>query len=124
MSSLKRHEGYIMVDNRASPGLPEDIARAAGYDPEQCRAGGLFEAATLTCSHCGNAFVKNPLRTRPRPYCNQCDHYICDICDGVRQQPLYEHRPFNQMMDEVIEQAQRQVAVSDPPPILIKSKEY
>lgn len=120
MSSLKRHEGYIMVDNRASPGLPEHIARAAGYDPEQCRAGGLFEAATLTCSHCGNAFVKNPLRTRPRPYCDKCDHYICDFCDGARQSPIYTHLPFNKVMEDVIEQAQRKVVETPQPPILVK----
>lgn len=113
-----------MVDNRASPGLPEDIARAAGYDPAQCRAGGLFETATLTCSHCGNAFVKNPLRTRERPYCAKCDHYICDFCDDRRREPLYVHVPFNKMMDDVINQAQKTVTESEPPPVLITPKEH
>lgn len=105
MSSLKRHEGYIMVDNRASPGLPEDIARNAGYDPAQCGEGKLYESATLTCSHCKNAFVKNPFRIRERPYCAKCDHYICDWCDAARNDPLYTHLPFDKKEDLILEAA-------------------
>lgn len=99
MSSLKRHEGYIMVDHRASPGLPEDIARAAGYDPALCGEGKLYESATLTCSHCGTAFVKNLFRTRERAYCAMCDHYICDFCDAQRHEPTYVHLPINKVAD-------------------------
>lgn len=101
MSSLKRHEGYILVDHRSSPGLPEDIARAAGYDPVQCREGRMYESATLTCSHCGTAFVKNLFRTRERAYCAPCDHYICDFCDEKRQHPTYVHLPINKLADIV-----------------------
>src|SRR5208282_5197807 len=85
MSSLKRHEGWLFVDHSASPGLTEAQARFMGYDPEQCLEGKIFENATLTCSHCGNAYIKNPDRTRDREYCRLCDHYICDFCGIARQ---------------------------------------
>ena len=99
MSSLKRHEGYLFVDHRASPGLPEDIARKSGYDPKHCGEGALFEAATLTCSHCGCSFVKNPLRTRERAYCQKCDHYICDGCDIQRHKAEYIHLPYKALSE-------------------------
>ena len=96
MSSLRRHEGWLLVDHSASPGLPEDIARASGYDPKHVAAGKVYESATITCRHCGNAYLKNPLRTRDRAYCRLCDHYICDICDKERSRPGYVHMPFIQ----------------------------
>ena len=51
---MKQREGYLMVDHRASPGIPEDVARQIGMDPAQVKEGKLLEAATLTCSHCKN----------------------------------------------------------------------
>lgn len=71
MSSLRRHEGYLLIDHRASPGTP-DI-------PE----GTVFEVATIVCSHCQQRMIRNPLRTRERQYCAGCDHYICDRCAVV-----------------------------------------
>jgi hypothetical protein len=114
MSSLKRHEGYIIVDHRASPGLPEDIARAAGFDPKQCGEGQVYESATLTCSHCGTAFVKNVFRTRERGYCSKCDHYICDYCDAARREPGYTHMPIDKVAD-LVDQG---VSLSDPPSVI------
>jgi hypothetical protein len=90
--SLKRHEGWLMIDHRASPGIPADIAIKLGLDPKQVAGGRLMEAATLTCNHCGNAWKKNPLRTRPREYCKLCDHYICDRCGRLRTHAGYVHR--------------------------------
>lgn len=97
-----KREGYVMVDHRASPGLPEDIARASGYDPRLCREGKLFEAASLTCSHCKVSVIKNPLRQRARPYCPKCDHYICDFCEAQRFQPDYSHTPFDKLADAIL----------------------
>lgn len=65
MGSLQRHEGYLLIDNRAS-------------------GDGLMESATVTCSHCHRIVVLNPDRTRPREYCSGCDHYICDGCAAIR----------------------------------------
>lgn len=107
MSSLKRHEGYLLIDHSASPGLPEDIARQAGYIPELCREGMKYEAASLTCSHCKNSWIKNPLRTRERAYCSKCDHYICDWCDFKRNDPLYEHLPYPKVVDITFDLAEK-----------------
>jgi len=93
--------GEIVVDHRASPGLPEDIAIAAGYDPRLCREGKLYEAATLSCSHCRCVVVRNPFRTRDRHYCNKCNgHYICDLCAFKASLPDYVHTPFEKVIEQ------------------------
>jgi hypothetical protein len=101
MPSLKRHEGVLLVDHRASPGLPDDFYRKLGVDLPAVGEGQMMEFATLTCSHCKNVFVKNPLRTRERPYCAKCDQYVCDNCFAISQQPLYDHTPFEKIIDVV-----------------------
>lgn len=97
--------GEIIIDHRASPGLPEDIARAAGYDPKLCREGKVYEAATLTCSHCRGTVVKNIFRTRDRHYCQKCSgHYICDGCAFEATLPDYTHTPFEKKAQLIIHQ--------------------
>jgi hypothetical protein len=99
-----------MVDHRFSPGLTEDEARQSGFDPKYCGEGKLFEADTLTCSHCKNTVVKNPLRTRERANCFKCGfHYICDACAFAATQPDYSHTPFEKYVDNVIELACREI---------------
>lgn len=100
MSSLQRHEGYLLIDNRAS-------------------GDGLLESATVTCSHCHRIVVLNPDRTRPREYCAGCDHYICDGCAAIRSsQPAC--LPFNKVLDRLQkaafdhEQAQRGAILVNP----------
>lgn len=90
-----------MIDHRSSPGISEDIARLSGFDPSQCGEGKLFEAATLTCSHCRAAVVKNPLRTRERPFCMECHHYICDLCAFQASKPEYVHTPFEKRVEDI-----------------------
>lgn len=95
--------GYLLVDHSASPGLPEDIARASGYDPKLCTEGKVFEADTLTCSHCKCAVVKNPLRTRARHFCQKCaGHFICDGCAYLSTLPEYVHTPFDKVIDDTL----------------------
>lgn len=96
---MPQREGYLMIDHRASPGLTEEAARQSGLDPRYCGEGKLLEAATLTCSHCRIAVVKNPLRTRERPFCRKCMHYICDFCAAAMDQPDYQHAPFEKMAE-------------------------
>lgn len=96
--------GYLMVDHRASPGLPEDVARASGYDPKLAGEGKLFEADTMTCSHCKVSVIKNPLRTRDRGHCFSCNHYICDICAIAARQPDYVHTPFEKLIYDSLEE--------------------
>lgn len=102
-SSLKQH-GYLFVDHRASPGLSEDIARQAGYDPALVKEGKVYEADTLTCSHCKSTVVKNPFRTRARENCPKCNHhYICDGCYIEMQMPEYTHLPYDKKVDLVLD---------------------
>jgi hypothetical protein len=96
-------EGEVIIDHRASPGLPEHVARAAGYDPDLCKEGKVLEGATLTCSHCRQRLIKNPKRERERATCLLCrNHYICDLCDAARRAPDYVHRPYEAYVEEVI----------------------
>ncbi len=44
--------------------------------------GTVLERATYTCAHCQVMIVKNPDRVRPRGWCEHCDKYVCDLCDG------------------------------------------
>lgn len=100
-----------MVDHRASPGLPEDIARKVGYDPKLAGEGKVYEADTLTCAHCKGTVVKNPCRTRERHTCQKCDNrFICDGCAYFAAQPDYVHVPFFKLIDNI----RKQVAMGSP----------
>jgi predicted RNA-binding Zn-ribbon protein involved in translation (DUF1610 family) len=104
-----------MIDHRASPGLPEDIARATGLDPAFAGEGKLLEHATLTCSHCKASVVKNPLRTRERANCPQCgNHYICDFCEAERHQADYVHTPYDKLADDTIDAAHLGMMLGSP----------
>lgn len=100
MRTQASREGYLLVDHSASPGLPEEVARASGYDPALSKEGKRFEAATMTCAHCKSSVVKNPLRTRARASCTKCGcHYICDLCEHNSRLPDYDHMPFEKLSD-------------------------
>lgn len=118
MKSHRSHEGYLMIDHRASPGLPDDIARKTGLDPAQTREGKLFETPTLTCSHCKCSVVKNPLRQRERAYCRKCDHYICDYCAMAADKPDYSHTPFDKIIDNHVNHAAKGVILGSPRELL------
>lgn len=91
MSSLKRLEGELMIDNRAAGGIP-----GAGL-------GGVrfLERSTITCAHCAAVYVKNPERVRAREFCRKCDRYICDHCGAAAAKPDYVHRSFAELADIV-----------------------
>lgn len=99
--SVTKPEGYLFVDHRASPGLPEDIARKMGFDPNQVKEGAVFEAATLRCCHCPSVFIKNPLRTRERGHCYKCSGYICDACEIASKTSGYVHISAQEVIDKV-----------------------
>lgn len=99
--SKKSHDGYLMVDHRASPGIPEDLALMLGLDPSTLKGGKLAEYATTGCPHCGTHIIFNPQRTRERAWCSQCDKYICDWCSAARQDTGYVHRPMAELIDLV-----------------------
>lgn len=99
--SVTKSEGYLFVDHRNSPGLPENVARRVGYVPELVKEGKVFEAATLACVHCPSVFIKNPLRTRERSHCFQCGGYICDACEIASKDPNYVHYTRKEIIDRV-----------------------
>lgn len=80
--SLRKYEGYVMIDHRASPGLPADIEHARGLPPGAGQ--GLFEAPTYTCSHCQSIVIINPDRKRERASCSSCGgRRLCDACGAL-----------------------------------------
>ena len=97
MTSLKRLEGYMLIDNSVNNGVPDELF-VGKYAYLRGLGRGKQEIKTLTCSHCGSSFLENPLRKRERNYCRRCDHYICDnpgchtgcrpfkaLCDQIRE---------------------------------------
>src|SRR6266446_6481049 len=110
--------GEIMVDHRASPGLPPDIARACGFDPALAGEGKLLESATMTCAHCKNAVVKNPFRIRARERCEKCDHYVCDLCYGLMHHPDYVHTPYDKLREDTINAGERGIILGSPMELL------
>jgi hypothetical protein len=122
MATLKRHEGYLMIDHRFSPGIPEGAAVKAGFDPRLSGAGKLLESATITCSHCNNIVVLNPNRSRERHYCVKCDKYICDACEALRHTPDYAHRSMAQLSDILLDKAAKGESLGSPRDLIDQPK--
>jgi len=102
MPSKKRHEGYLLVDNRHAP-VPEELLRAKNIPVEMAK--GVFESGVITCSHCQRQVIVNPLRTRERAYCRKCDHYICDLCGAEYGRTGGECKNMKKTLDDLQEQA-------------------
>jgi hypothetical protein len=116
MSSNRRLEGYLLIDNRASPGVPAEMLRATGKDVPSLGfgEGQIFESATITCSHCHTIVILNPDRSRPRNYCRRCDHYICDN-PGCHTGCL----PLNDFIDQTRETIARQTQAGLDPTVAL-----
>jgi hypothetical protein len=95
----KQREGYLLLDHRASPGLPANMAARMGASPNEVREGAYFETHTMGCAHCPSVVVLNPMRTRGRSWCSKCDSYICDWCEAFRHEPGYVHRTRDELLD-------------------------
>lgn len=97
---MAQREGYLMIDHRASPGIPADMSIAIGLDPTLTGEGKLLEAASLTCAHCKTVVMKNPLRVRERYSCPKCNFkYLCDCCAAITRNPDYNHFPYEKLVD-------------------------
>ena len=95
-------EGELVIDHRASPGVPAEMAQACGLPAAALGEGKLYEVATLYCHHCGSVQLKNLNRTRPRYSCFECGiKYVCDLCAAAASQPGYVHRSIEQISDMV-----------------------
>lgn len=88
--SLK-YEGYLFVDHRASPGMPGSTVK---------KEGSVYEAATLSCSHCRTSVIMNPERIRVRGHCPRCNEYLCDWCAAAYQTNKI-CRPFSMVIEEL-----------------------
>jgi hypothetical protein len=102
MKSKRSHEGYLLLDHRGSPGIPESDISAVGLPPGSGQ--GMFEAPTYTCAHCQRVVIIEPRRTRERSWCKSCDHYICDDC-GVIYAKTLACASFRKLGEAVIEAA-------------------
>lgn len=116
MASLRRREGYLLIENRFAPGPTDAMVnaiRATGQEfinPDVP----IFESAVITCSHCQTQLVVNPLRNRAREYCLKCDHYICDGCAFLaKSQPHAVHMTYNQRADIAQNTFARSLAISE-----------
>ena len=92
--------GYLLIDNRNNEGVPEQLVHRLGLPLQS--ATGMFEAKTITCSHCNAIVVMNPERTRERTFCKGCSHYICDGCAVVLAQTGV-CKTVDQVLDEMQE---------------------
>jgi hypothetical protein len=107
--SKRDSEGVMMVNHKDSPGLtPEFLAEVAkafpGEDTLPPGAGtGMFEAPIVTCVHCQQMVIINPLRNRQRGWCGKCAHYLCDKC-SLNQKLGVPCRPYTQVIEDVINQ--------------------
>jgi hypothetical protein len=116
---MAQSKGYLVIDHRASPGLPEELALRLGYDPRQVGEGKYFEADTLTCIHCKSVQVKNLFRTRERGSCPKCSFkYLCDPCTAAMRAPDYDHTPFEKLVDKLLESAERGQPLGSPGKLL------
>ncbi len=106
--SKRAHEGVLMIDHRASPGIADQYMPGAAQDMPVRYGRGLFEAPTFTCGHCPQVVLLNPLRTRDRGYCRKCDHYICDRCNGILAATM-TCKPYKKVLDEAQELAFQQL---------------
>lgn len=110
--SLKKHEGWLLIDNRFGPGVTDEMVKKSGLSGVPVvKEGQTFEAATITCSHCQAIVIINHERTRERTYCRKCNHYICDGCAVVMATTL-ECLPMNKKLDEQQEIAVRREQIS------------
>lgn len=105
MPTKSRREGYLLIDHRNSPGVTSEMVLASGRPAPIVGEGQIYESPTITCCHCGVGVILNPNRTRPRGYCRNCDHYVCDspVCNA-------ECKPFIKTLDDMQEHAFRDSA--------------
>ena len=94
--------GYVCIDHRESPGLPDGV-----YPPGMpIGPGKRFEGITNKCSHCQRQVIINPRRIRDRGYCYNCDRFLCDEC-AVVYKVTGKCNSFDRWADEYLERAAR-----------------
>lgn len=107
MLTKRSREGELFVDHTFSPGLPADFFEKIGLDAPAVGEGKRMTMATLTCAHCGTPYIKNPDRVRDRPWCRNCDDYICDNC-GLLMKLGHSCTPHSKTLDQAEKRAYRE----------------
>lgn len=112
-SRIGGRNGWLIIDHRNSPGIPESMA------PQVAAAGGIpvagntvLELDTWTCAHCSAIVLKNPDRVRPREVCRKCMSVVCDKC-------ILWCEPFAKVAEAIVEGKLHKVANS---PLLVPGK--
>lgn len=106
-------EGYLMIDHRFSPGIPEQTALAMGLDPKLVGAGKVMEGATHTCTHCRGTVLRNPKRVRERYTCQQCGGgFICDGCKAETLAANYTHLNYDERVNKTRELADKGIDIT------------
>lgn len=118
MKSLRSLEGEMLIDHRASPGVPAEVMVAQGLPPDAGKKDSVWESATVTCNHCEVQVILNPDRSRPKGFCPHCSHYLCDNCEADRflGKPCY---PFKARISDLQEMADKGITDSHQSIILL-----
>jgi hypothetical protein len=124
MSSPRRREGYLLIDNSSGPGVSEEqlLKLPRKYPVLAVPEGKKFETNLLTCSHCHRQMFRNPLRTRDRGSCGGiCRGYLCDWC-GAEYGRTRECKSMKAMLDKMQEQSFLREQAGLPPGEIIVTK--
>lgn len=79
MTKLGQHTGWLTIDHRNSPGIPDSMApMVAAMGGVPVPGSTVLEMDTWKCAHCDAIVMKNPDRTRPREVCRKCMKVVCD----------------------------------------------
>lgn len=103
MNSKRSNEGYLLIDHRDSPGVPDEIMVAQGLPAGSGKK--VFECATYTCNHCERvvvAYRESGSGNEPG-YCPKCDHYVCKTCEAARVASGGACYPFKAMIQDMLE---------------------
>lgn len=69
--------------------MPQDVNGLIIHDeqyegPDQPFKVGRVEIPTMGCGHCQTIVILNPERRRDRGWCWNCDRYLCDACQAIK----------------------------------------
>jgi hypothetical protein len=111
--SKKSLEGYVMIDHRASPGIPPEVANRLGIPKDAGQ--GLYEGAFIMCNHCQNCImvVIDPLKPTDRIPCSGCNRYICNACEYKMKHLGERCKTFDEIADEICENAVQQALIKE-----------
>lgn len=98
-SRIGAHTGYLLIDHRDSPGIPEELAAKWKRMGVVTTVGSTkLEADTFTCGHCQRGVIKEYRSTNPRNVCRKCMRVTCRRC-------ALWCTPFEQIAEQQVKQS-------------------